>query len=184
MKSLQLSKPHLLVVVGLPGAGKSFFATQFSDTFSAPYVDYSHYSKVAGDRIGRQLANHSLVQLLRTKQTIVIEGRGATRIERRDLVTAARKTGYDVLFVWVQTEPAAAEQRATRSKAASMTKEEFDKHSKAFDNLSKAETHVVISGKHTNSSQIKVVLKRLVVARETNDPDSIRQLPRRNRTMG
>ncbi|MBI3889304.1 hypothetical protein HY312_01855 [Candidatus Saccharibacteria bacterium] len=40
MKSLNLTKPHLIVVVGIPGAGKTYFGQQFSTTFNAPYLKY------------------------------------------------------------------------------------------------------------------------------------------------
>jgi predicted kinase len=185
MKSLQLAKPHMLVVVGLPGSGKTFFAAQFSDTFNAPYVDYGQYRRVCGNfKVGTQLASHTLSQLLRTKQTVIVEGRGATRADRRDIVKAAHKYGYDVLYIWIQTDPEASELRATRSKTAAITLEEFDRQSREFESLAKNEKYVVISGKHTHASQAKVVLKKLVVPRQITVSESIRQMPRRNNTVG
>lgn len=168
MKSLQLTKPHMLVAVGLPGSGKTFFAERFSDTFNAPYVDYGYYSRVTGsDESGSELADHTIDLLIRTEQTMVIEGRGTTKAERKLMVEAAAKKGYQMLFVWVQTEPGTAEQRAVYTKGATMTQSQFDKQAAAFENLVANEQYVVISGKHTFSSQAKTVLKKLVTERPT-----------------
>jgi predicted kinase len=166
MKPLQLHKPHLLVVVGLPGAGKTYFASQFSDTFNAPYINYGFYAKhVGNEKVAEELATHALMQLLKTKQTIVIEGVGNTRDDRREIVRVASKHGYDVLYIWVQTEPQTTEQRAVRSKMATMTRDEYEERIKKFELLLRTEAHVVISGKHTYASQAKTVLKRLATDR-------------------
>lgn len=171
MKSLQLTKPHMLVVVGLPGSGKTFFSTRFSDTFNAPYIDYGQYRRATNDfKTGSKLAAYSLAQVLKTKNTVVLEGRGATFQDRKDLVKAANKCGYDVLFVWVQTEPSTSLQRATRSKTASISEEEFMRQANEFENMKKDEKYVVISGKHTYASQARVVLKKLIVPRPEGAP--------------
>jgi shikimate kinase len=166
MKSLQVDKPHMLVVVGLPGAGKTFFAKQFSSTFNAPYVDYDHYRHlINNDELGDKITGEMLAQLMLTRQTIVLEGLGSQRAERKDFTLFARKNGYEVLYIWVQTEPATTLLRAVTSKSATMTRSEFDERSSQFEILTKDENHLVISGKHTYASQAKVVLKRLVSAR-------------------
>ena len=173
MKSLQLTKPHLLVVVGLPGSGKTFFAKQFSDTFNAPYIDYGYYSSLVGSvKTSEEIIDHIYGLLLRTKQSLVIEGRGSTKAERKELADMAAKNGYSILFVWVQTEPATAEHRAVYAKTATMNQKEFDKATKAFENLNAGEPYMVISGKHTFSSQGKTVLRKLITDRPTTVPAS------------
>lgn len=185
MKSLQLSKPHLLVVVGIPGAGKSYFALQFSHTFNAPYVDFGHFRRAVNNfDIGTKLANYSLGQLLKTKQTIVIEGRGATRADRKKLVSASRKYGYDVVYIWVQTDADASERRAVRSKTATIAKEDYDRQVKEFQPLGESEEWVVISGKHTYASQARAVLKKLTMPRrEIAVPVASRVISSRGRIM-
>lgn len=186
MKPLQLHKPHLLVVVGLPGAGKTYFASQFSDTFNAPFVEYGYYAKHIGDeKVAEELATHALMQLLRTKQTLVIEGVGNSRDDRREIVRVANKHGYDVLYIWVQTEPQTTELRAVRSKTASMTQDEYEARSKKFEILLRTEIHVVISGKHTYASQAKTVLKRLATDRPAPATTSVpvRTTPPRGRLV-
>jgi predicted kinase len=179
MKSLQLTKPYMLVAVGLPGSGKTFFAKQFSDAFIAPYIDYGYYSSVIGnDKIADEMVNHIYSQLFRTKQTLVIEGFGATKAERRDLIEMAAKNGYGILFVWVQTEPATAEYRAVYAKTATMNQKQFDREVKVFENLVANEPYMVISGKHTFPSQAKTVLKRLVTDRPTTETASAPKVSR------
>ncbi|RYF29392.1 MAG: hypothetical protein EOO17_01510 [Chloroflexi bacterium] len=166
MKNLQLSKPHLLVVVGIPGAGKSFFASKFAETFSAPYIDQeSLYNMVDPDHV-EAVADLILDQLVRTKQTILLEGWGATRTERQAFTAYGRKHGYEPLFIWVQTEPITAKKRATKGVRGHETNnlvspEEFDKAVTRFTPLNASERYMVISGKHTYASQAKIVLKKL-----------------------
>lgn len=166
MKSLQLTKPYMLVVVGLPGSGKTFFAKQFSDTFNTPYINYGYYAHAISDKKTRSvMIEHIYSMLLKTRAAVVVEGHGSTANERRELTEMAAKNGYRTLFVWVQTEPATAEHRAVYAKSATMKQDAFDKAMKNFENLSAREPYMVISGKHTFSSQAKTVLKRLVSER-------------------
>lgn len=189
MKSLQLHKPHVIIVVGLPGAGKSFFATKFSEMFNAPYLDTGKYREAIGDeQAARSLAGDAFMQLLKTRQTLLVEGVANRLAERKDITRVAHKNGYDVLFVWVQTDPQSAEQRAVHSKEATLTSEQFEAQKKQFEPLTPSEKHVVISGKHTYASQAKMVLRKLVTDRKEGvAPDSghSRPLPSRGRiTIG
>lgn len=166
IKSLELTKPHLLVIVGLPGSGKSFFAKQFSETFGAPYVDYAHYHKLVGSvETGDIVATELIGQLLLTKQTIVIEGRGETREDRAILTRLCQSKGYEVLYVWVQTTPQTAHKRAVLAKGAPLNEREFSERSETFAPLGNGEPYVVISGRHTYPSQARMVLRRLAAPR-------------------
>jgi len=170
MKSLRLQKPHLLVVVGIPGSGKTFFASQFADTFNAPYVHYEAIQTAPetplSDDDTARLAGLLFGQLVKTHQTIVIEGPGATKTERQALAREAHAADYEILFVWVQTEPATAQTRAVHgvrgSKNITISQEAFDQALKHFTPLASTEKSVVISGKHTYATQAKAILKRLV----------------------
>lgn len=169
MKSLELNTPHLIVVVGLPGTGKTFFAKQFAHTFNAPYVDYEYYQNLVKDeRLGDVVATEVIAQLFITGQTIVVEGRGETRQDRVLLLNMAASKGYEVLYVWVQTEPQTAKQRAL--KASGRTQQDFNHRVETFAPLARNEPHLVISGKHTYPSQAKMVLRRLVAPRAATGP--------------
>lgn len=185
MKSLSLVKPLILVVVGAPGAGKSFFARQFSDTFNAPLIsyDYLRYALFSDAAIPshdqqnaiQQIANHEIVELLKTKKTFIIDGFGFNRVQRIDLKKIAHKNDYDTLLVWVQTDAATAKYRSIKRSHRkhddqynlSLTAEEYEQLSKKFNTPLPNEAQVVISGKHTYATQARVVLKKLVISRES-----------------
>jgi len=171
MKSLSLTKPHLIVVVGVPGSGKTFFAEKFADTFNAPYINTEKIAELSGGdaSICKNLANYYLDELLKTKQSIVIEGGCDTRADRADIARKARGAGYESLVTWVQTDPVTAKNRSTRRSANKTNRiystDEYDRLAKRFTAPNAAEMPLVISGKHTYATQAKVVLKRLSAPR-------------------
>jgi predicted kinase len=173
MKPLSLNKPHLIVMVGVPGSGKSFFADHFAQTFSAPIISSARIdTKTQGSlelKTLNILTEFMLMEFLKTTQTLVFDGPSDTRTERQDITKNARAAGYETLFVWVQTESVAAKLRATKQskdKPYAMTSDEFDYALKRFTPPNSIEKAAVISGKHTYASQLKIVLKRLVDAKE------------------
>lgn len=178
MKLLQLSKPHLIVMVGIAGSGKSYFAEKFSDTFQAPLVSDVQLAKcldtmeVSTSHVStllKQLVSLQLCQLFKTERTIIVDVDSDTRTDRGLLTTEARKYGYETLFIWVQTDQATAKDRAAKPAKQSTNKqlssEEHDHRVKRFTPPNANENTVVISGKHTYATQAKVVLKRLASPR-------------------
>lgn len=187
MKSLSLSKPLIIITVGLPGAGKSFFARQFSETFGAPIVSYDRlcyelfaeptYSKDERAIIAR-VALAQTEELIKTHKTFIVDGGGSTKAERVFLKKLAEKNGYGVLAVWAQVdEPTARQRSMKRSKRKkddmynqSISEQQFEKDKKRFTPPTTNEQYVVISGKHVHAAQAKVVLKKLVTPREEIKP--------------
>lgn len=179
MKSLSLSRPLIVFVIGLPGAGKSFFARQFAETFNAPIVsyDYLRYQMFPEPAFSPEeegliatIAGNEFGELLKTQRTIIVDGGNNSYERRQELAKLAKKKGYGSLLVWVQTDERSARFRATNRKPnregdklnASMTIETFATAKAAFMAPGKGEDFVVISGKHTYSTQAKVVLRRFV----------------------
>ena len=167
MKSLSLTKPHLIALIGVPGSGKTFFAEKFSETFHAPFINIDTIVSLSNSSVvaSKKIADYQLGELLKTKQTALLEGLADTRAERAELAKKAQKAGYELLFVWVQTDSATAKQRATKPSGAKtntiITPEQYDRAEKRFISPAPHETSLVISGKHTYATQAKVVLKRL-----------------------
>ena len=170
MKSLSLQKPHLLIVVGIPGSGKTFFASQFAKMFNAPFIHYeaikNSFEGSLSEDLTADVAGLLFAELIKTGETIILEGPGASRTERAALAHQARSVGYVPLFIWVQTEPVTAKARAVTgirgSTNATISLEDFEHELKHFTPLASTEKSVVISGKHTFASQAKIILKRLV----------------------
>lgn len=174
----------MIVVVGVPGSGKTFFARQFSDTFSAPFLmldELREFTK--DDKAIYELWDYMFEKLARTKQTMLVEGFGATQAERRELSAFAQSHGYQTLFVWVQTEPGTALIRASKGIGKDkpkypLTKEQFKEAFRAFEPLVATEQYMVISGKHTYASQARNVLKKLAEPRAEQaklDPNNVQR---------
>lgn len=171
MKPLSLSRPYVIVMVGIPGSGKSFFGDHFASTFGAPLINRSKlqaelFGQVTTDSkqaaITQKVGLAMLSELFKTKHTIIYEGDSSTKASRRELSKMAQDAGYGILFVWLQTESYEASRRAMLKTASPrLTKQEFDDKVREFVIPDTSERPVVISGKHTYASQLKVVLKHL-----------------------
>ena len=158
MKSLSLSSPHIIAMIGIPGAGKTQFADAFSKTFSAPFINHHQLRKIDEDSPEVSTATSEILeQVMRTKQTIVYENSLRSKADRSRLSRLAKDNGYDVLFVWVQTDPKTAKQRTFKQ----LAEDEFEKLTRQFTPPSDNENYLVISGHHTYSTQLRTVLKRL-----------------------
>ena len=180
MKSLHLSRPYLLLAIGIPGAGKSMFASKFAKTFNTPFIDYVELASLVDDEpLFHKVAGYTMKQLFLTKQTIFLDGRGDRIADRRQIIDMAHKNGYTPLFIWVQTEPSTAEQRVARGKSAKMSVEQFDKGVLRFQNPTKGEPVLVISGRHTYASQARTVLKKLADDRNIDRDQRITTPPPR-----
>lgn len=182
MKSLSLAKPHVIIMVGLPGSGKSFFAEKFAETFHTPLVSEQKMSQFTQENLA-ELADLQLTELLKTKQTIIFEGTSSMRTDRIALAKKAREAGYESLLVWVQVDPATAKDRSTGTRQATLSPEQFDALTKKFTPPSSTEKPLVISGKHTYASQAKVVLKKLSSPRaeiSANSAPPVRTRPQRH----
>jgi len=176
MKSSDTIKPHLIIMVGIPRSGKSFFAEHFAETFKAPIISFDKLRKEIftnpsfskdEDEIISKVASHVLDEVLKTKRTIIYEGQTNLRNERATIAKKAHDAGYEPLFIWVQTETIAAQKRATKSsiEKPSLSDEEFNDKLKHFSAPHQNEKAIVISGKHTYASQLKIVLKHLIQPR-------------------
>lgn len=188
MKSLSLARPHVLVVVGNPGAGKSYFSRRFAELFGAPLVQYDRIRSdlfnnpnYTNDEqiIIRRVLHYMAGEMFKTGRTFIIDGGFNTKNERILLRAAAKKAGYETLAIWVQTDL-----RTCRSRTISkLTRKQdpyappipipeavFDALTKKLTPPSKIEDYVVISGKHTYASQARTLLRKLTAARASAMP--------------
>ncbi|MDR0957229.1 MAG: ATP-binding protein [Candidatus Nomurabacteria bacterium] len=187
MESLKLDKPAVIEVIGLPGSGKSFFAMQFANTFGAAIVSNDKirwtlfanhtYSKDENQMV-EQVADLTISELLKTKRTFILDGGCNTRIERENIEKLAKRAGFQVIMVVVQVDEQAAKRRATKRNEKnpgdiykqSIPVEEFEKTVKSLQLPAVTKKTVVISGKHTYSSQARAVLKKILELQEVVKP--------------
>lgn len=160
MTSLHLSRPHAIMMVGLPGSGKSFFASQFATTFNAPYIDALTLTSYAKDvPAAMKIITNFASQIARTNQTFIYEGDTDSRALRTEFAQFARNHGYQPLIVWVQVDEKTAKDRTI--KAGKMDEDTFYTVCKGFSAPHPSEKPIVVSGKHTYTSQARVVLAHL-----------------------
>lgn len=200
MQSLTTARPLLIVAIGHPGAGKSFFARQFAETFNAPLISFDEirselFNELTytsdEDIIVARVAGLQLRELFKTKKTVVIDGGHNPKVSRIELKKIAKQHGYDVLNVWVQTDKQTSYNRATRRKGnsdrdsfnRSLSDQEFVAHTGKFTPPSEQETFVVISGKHTYPAQARTVLKKMIPSHESKPTNPVRQQTAGRRTL-
>ena len=178
MRSQTPSAAHVVILVVIPGAGKSFFAEYFAKAFNAPLVNIHTIANTldVDESSAVKVGDMLLGELFKTGRTLVYEGPTTTKQQRKDIAKRVAGAGYQPLFVWVQTESSTAKSRVSRKthNGKRLTGSEFEEAVKLFQAPSEKEKCLVISGKHTFSSQLRVVLKHLVgprvQAQQTHTP--------------
>lgn len=174
MKPLTPASPHAIIMMGIPGAGKSAFAEKFAETFQAPILNRPKLQQelsLESDQLDK-LSELILAEYLKTHRTLLIEGNADQKAKRDELTKKLNKAGYKVLFVWVQTDTNEAHRRATKDypKGSGLNSDEFDEIVAQFEPPHVKEHAIVISGKHTYATQLKIVLKQL--AQTITPPDT------------
>lgn len=136
------------------------------ELFDKPVFNQNEYGLI------KRLLERQLAELVKTKNTILVDGICSTRQERQALEQFAAAHDYNTLVVWVQTdEPTAKARSLNRSPKRSgdefnarLTAEQFSTLAARFSAPTR-EDYVVISGKHTYTTQARMVLRKLAAPR-------------------
>ena len=180
MKELHTTKPMILGIIGMPGAGKSSFAREFSSMFGAPTLEIDGLRRnifgtrvtTKSDEAGLLAAYWSLAaELIKSKRTFIMDGSLHTYTNRSEVRTLAKKSGYDILWLWVQTSESVARERTLERKRGStnimLTTAEFTNAVKSFEPPHPNEEYIVTSGQRTFSSQVRPILAKLAKVHES-----------------
>lgn len=171
MKPLTPASPHAIIMIGIPGSGKSTFADRFADTFQAPIVSQTKLQREYNLSLkgADTLRASILAEYMKTHRTVLIDGGFDGKERREELVRNLVKAGYRPLIVWVQTDTAEAHRRSTRPypRGSGLDDATFDTLLNEFEAPGEKEKMVVISGKHTYTSQLKIILKQLATPDHT-----------------
>ncbi len=174
-KTLFINQPYLILLIGIPGSGKTFFAEKFAKAFNTPFINLNdlRFDLFAAPEFTKDEESHLetigrsiLPELMRSRRAIMIEGGLEARSDRMAYRQIAKQNNYEVVTVWVQNTEPTALYRSTRNVKASprkylLTTEQFNTMTKRFTTPNLRENPVVISGNHTFSTQAKSLLRRL-----------------------
>ena len=177
MGKITATKPVLIMLYGYPGAGKTHFARQLSETFAAAHV---HGDRIRGelftepryDREENDLVNHLMFymteEFLGAGMSVIFDANAMRLSARRELRNIARKAKAEPLLIWLQIDADSAlarlshrDRRKTDDKFATpYTRESFQTYIQNMQNP-KNEEYAVISGKHTFNTQRSAIIKKL-----------------------
>jgi len=150
-------KPYAILVFGVPMSGRTQFAVRFSRQFKAPLLDFEH---IPG--INRKAFLPIVTQIADSKQNIVIDEHIDTFQQREKLRKVLYESGYQPVLVWIQTDVNTIKRRLKNHlKSVTRAKAYFEEQLDQLEAPEDSEEPIVISGKHTFSSQLRSVLSRL-----------------------
>ena len=160
MEGNRKNKPRALLVFGAPCSGKTTFAEKFAAKFGLAYYNLDEL-KAAHD-FSRETILVILEEILKTRQTIIVEGELNTEKERTEIRNLLRKAGYEPTLIWLQTDVATIRTRLKmRYKNVSKAKKAYDEAVAAMEAPAENEHPIILSGKHTFETQTRHVITGL-----------------------
>ena len=160
MEGNRRNRPRALLVFGAPASGKTTFAEKFAKKFGLAYYNFADLMREHD--FTREKILVILEEILKTGQTIVIEGCINTEANRAEIRNLVRNSGYEPALVWVQTDISTIRQRLkNRYRSVSKAKEAYDKAVAEMEAPAENEKPIILSGKHTFETQTKHVIAGL-----------------------
>ena len=154
------NKPRALLVFGAPCSGKTTFAEKFANRFGLTYYNLISIEQDYG--FTREDLMLVLELILKTKQSILIEGGIDSELERTEFRNLLRKNGYEPSLIWVQTDLSTIKLRLKmRYRSVSKAKKTYDDAVAVLEAPTDVEKPIILSGKHTFETQVKHVVKGL-----------------------
>ena len=154
MEGNKKNKPRALLVFGAPCSGKSTFAEKFANKFGLAFYDYQKIADEGG--FSRDTMLEIIKLILRTKQTILIEGGLDSEKDRSEMRNLLRSNGYEPALIWVQTDVSTIRSRLkSRFRSVSKAKKYFDENVANIEAPTDFEKPIILSGKHTFETQTK-----------------------------
>lgn len=177
MNKFTLTRPTLILLYGYPGAGKTYFARQLCETINAAHVQGDRirselFETPRFDRQENEVITHLMEymseEFLNAGISVVFDTNAMRFSERRMLRDMARKAKAQPLLVWLQIDIESAfsrtrkrdRRKADDKYAMPLDRTTFEQFAGYMQNPNHAEDYVVISGKHTFSTQKAAIMKK------------------------
>lgn len=178
MAKIYPSKPFLLLFYGYPGAGKTYFARQFTDNVQAAHLqsdriraelfESPHYDKQENE-IVTQLMDYMTEEFLSAGLSVAYDVNAMRAKQRRQLYELAYRCHANPMLVWFQMDPETAFQRnvkrdrrrADDKYAAKWDRSTFETTVSQMQNPRPGEDYAVVSGKHLFNMQQSAVVSKL-----------------------
>ncbi len=172
------TKPLMVLLYGFPGSGKSTFARQLTSELGMAHVHsdrirHELFEKPRYDRqendVVNQIMDYMTEEFMRARISVVYDANTPTLRERRSLRDLARKFKYSPVLVWIQIDADTAFDRVVKRDrrklddkyASPIDRTTFEDLTGKMQNPGQDEDYVVISGKHTFTTQKHMVYKKL-----------------------
>lgn len=176
---IRSSKPVLVLLYGFPGAGKTHFARNITDYVACAHL---HSDKIRAeifeqprfdeqeDQIVNHLMNYMTEEFLHAGISVIYDVNAMRKSQRFELRNLAHKNNASTLTIWFQIDPDTAFERlrkrdrrkADDKYALDYTPGDFKFIASRMQHPEPTEDYVVVSGKHTFSSQKSAVLLKLI----------------------
>lgn len=172
------NKTLLILLYGLPGAGKTYFARQLCDNLQAAHVQGDRirgelFAEPLYDKqenaVVSQLMDYMAHEFLSAGISVVYDMNAMRFTQRHALRELARKAHAQPVLVWLQVDADSAFARTTKRDrrraddkyASPIDQKTFDGIVSHMQNPQTVEDYIVISGKHSFSTQYSAVLNKL-----------------------
>ncbi len=171
-------KPLLIMLYGFPGAGKSYFARQLSESLHAAHIQGDRirselFEEPRYDKEENQVISHLMdymaEEFLNAGLSVIYDTNAMRQSQRRELRELARGAHAEHVLVWLQIDQESAFQRTSKRDrrrtddkyAKPLDRATFDKAVGGMQNPTTTEDYVVVSGKHIYNMQRSAIMKRL-----------------------
>jgi predicted kinase len=176
MSKIVLNKPALICLYGYPGAGKSYVARNLAEEMQLAVVSSERIRNELfqtprydpqENAIVTHLMDYMSEEFLSSGVSVAYDTNALRVSQRRRLRDIARKHKVEYLLIWLQIDIDSAfyrtqnRDRRTNDDKYSIpqTRSSFEKQVNGMQNP-QAEDYIVISGKHTFSTQKSAIINR------------------------
>lgn len=178
MGKQSLTKPTLILLYGYPGSGKTYVGRQLAEHFHAAHIqgdrvrgelfEEPRYDKQENEIVSN-LMGYMTEEFLHAGLSVIYDTNAMRVAQRRALRDMARACKATVLLIWIQIDMESAVLRAMKRDkrkaddkyALPIDRTTFQQIATHMQNPTTTEEYLVISGKHTFTTQLHMIQKKL-----------------------